>query len=114
MELLANAEQSTILLSAKYLKNTHYDKVYIRIWLSDNEREKDKLLRDRCYKLNQKFPSNTDGKKLYSVINGYIRERRLNGSINFNQEVDYDKLLNMTKPANVPNVSNVSDVSDIE
>ena len=91
-----------------------HDKVYIHKWLSNDEREKDKLLRDRCYKLNQKFRSNIDGEKLYTVINGYIRKRRHNGSINFNKEVDYDKLLNMTKPANVPNVSNVSDVSDTE
>ena len=114
MELLDNAEQSTVLLSAKNLKDTRYDKIYIRKWLSDDEREKDKLLRDRCCKLNQKFPSNLDGKKLYTVVNGYIQERRHNGSINFNNEVDYDKLLNMTKPANVSNVSNVSDVSDTE
>ena len=82
VELLDNAEQFTILLSAKNLKDTRYDKVYIRKWLSNDEREKDKLLRDRCYKLNQKFPSNIDGKKLYTVINGYIRERRHNGLIN--------------------------------
>ena len=61
-ELLDNADQTTVLLSAKNLKDTCCDKIYIRKWLSDDEREKDKLLRDRYYKLNEKYPSNIDGK----------------------------------------------------
>ena len=109
VELLDNIEQSAILLSAKNLKDTRYSNVYIRKWLNDDEREKDKFLRDRCLKLNEKYPCNIEGKKRFSVINGFIRERRENGSINFKKEINYDKLLN----GNCANANN-SDASETE
>jgi hypothetical protein len=93
VELLDISEQSAILLSAKNLKDTAHSNVYIRKWLNDIEREQDKLLRDRCLKLNDKYPADSEGKRRFSVINGHIRERRSNGSINFNKTVNYDALL---------------------
>ena len=98
----------------KKLKDTRYNKVYIRKWLSDDEREKGKLLRERYFKLNAKYPCNIKDKELYSVINSYIREKQQNCSISFNKDIDCVKLINKKKCANVPNVSCDSDVSDIE
>jgi hypothetical protein len=93
IELLDAAEQSAILLSARNLKGTIHNNVYIRRWLSVSDRDHDKLLRSHCSKLNAKYPSDTVGKNRFSVINGHIRERRANGSINFTKTINHDLLL---------------------
>ena len=83
-----------LFFSQRKISRTHVTKsLYIRKWLCDDEREKDKLLHDRCFKFNEKYPSNIEDKKLCFVINSYIREKRQNGSNNVNKEIDYDKLL---------------------
>ena len=69
------------------------------------DREKDKALRGLCFigLLNEKFLPSHVGKKLYKVINGHIRKKHQNGSINFKELVDYEKLLaTKLQPANVP------------
>ena len=76
--------------------------MFIRKWLSDEEREKNKALRGICYKLNDKFPPGPDGKKLYTVIDGHIHRRLQNGSIDFKKLVDHEKLLAAKpQPSNV-------------
>ena len=44
--------------------------------LFDDECKKDKLLHDRWFKLNEKYPSSIEGKKLYSVIYSCVWEKR--------------------------------------
>ena len=77
--------------------------MFIRKWLSDKKREKDKALHGICFKLNDKFPSGPDGKKLYTVTHGHIHKRLQNGSIDFKKLVDHEKLLAAKpQPTNVP------------
>ena len=77
--------------------------MFIRKWLSDKEREKDKALHGICFKLNDKFLPDPNSKKLYTAIDSHICRRLQNGSIYFKKLVDHEKFLAAKpQPTNVP------------
>ena len=82
-----------ILRAAKVCKDTQFNNVFIRKWVSNEEREKDKALRGICFKLNDKFPPGPDYKKLYIVIDGHISRKLQNCSFDFKKLVDHEKFL---------------------
>ena len=76
--------------------------MFIRKWLSDEAREKDKALRGICFNLN-KFPPGPDDKELCTVIDGHIRRKLQNSSIDFKKLVDHEKIpAAKPQPTNVP------------
>lgn len=69
--------------AARNLRGTKFSKVFLKNWLSNEDINKKKLIRDKCYKLNQAHTPVADEKKRFVVIDGQIRQRHPNGKINF-------------------------------
>jgi hypothetical protein len=92
VELGSKSDQSQLLRSAKLLKDTEHSSVYIRKWLTKEEMDVDKKLREQCAKLNDSQEQTTEGKKRYVVINKDIRKRRNSGHLD-SKKVDVAALL---------------------
>ena len=65
VELQSNTEQCNALRAARNLKGTKFSKVFLKKWLSNEALNKEKLIRDKCYKLNQAHTSVADEKKTF-------------------------------------------------
>ena len=68
--------------------------MFVRKWLSKEELAAERILRDKCNKLNDANGRIQSGHKPYVIIDGQVRERRNDtGRINYNKSINIDLLL---------------------
>ena len=81
-----------VFCNAKSLASTAlYRSVFVRKWLTKEELAAERILRDKCNKLNDAKGRNQSGHKPYVIIDCHVRERRNdNGRINYKKSVDID------------------------
>jgi hypothetical protein len=86
--LSSELEQINVLQNAKKLHASEFNNIYIRKWLTKEERDAENDLRNKCKKVNECKGPMADGKFPFVVINGRIRERTNNGRINYKKSID--------------------------
>jgi hypothetical protein len=91
-------EQASVLQNAKRLHTSPFKNVFVRKWLTREDQQADKELRDKCNKLNDQRGLTAVGKKPFIVISGHVRERKADGQINFKKAVNVDALLSQQPP----------------
>jgi len=86
-------ERNIILRNAKSLAGSRFKEVFVRKWLSKEEKEADNILRAKCKNVNSISGRLINGKNSFVVVNGHIRERKDDGSIDYRKSVDVESLL---------------------
>ena len=86
-------DRFNVIRNAKVLSSTPFSQVFVRKWLSKDELHSERLLRDKCNKLNELKGLNSKGQKPFIIIDGRVRERLDDGRINYRKSIDIDSLL---------------------
>ena len=86
--LVSESEQRSILQNAKCLNKSTFKDVYIRQWLTKEERDAENVLRKKCNEVNDKKGLLANGKKSFIVIKGRVYRRRNDGLIDFKKAID--------------------------
>jgi hypothetical protein len=86
-------DRSNIIRNAKMLSSTPFSQVFVRKWLSKDELHSERMLREKCNKLNDLRGLNLKGQKPFIIIDGRVRERLDDGRINYRKSIDIDSLL---------------------
>ena len=86
--LVSESEQRSILQNAKCLNKSTFKDIYVRKWLTKEERDAENVLRKKCNEVNDKKGLLANGKKPFVVINGRVYRRRNDGLIDFKKAID--------------------------
>ena len=67
--------------------------MFVRKWLTKEEKDAEKKLRDNCRTLNKCNVPIANGKSLFVVVHGHIQKRKSDGHIDCTQHVNIQQLL---------------------
>ena len=82
VQLKLSGDAKLILSNAKYLRNNpYYEGVYISKWLSKQDFNSMKQLRQQCLDLNAAYSADKKGRGPYVVVSGKIMQRSTNGKL---------------------------------
>ena len=73
--LVSESEQRSIVQNAKCLSKSTFKDVYVRKWLTKEEKNAENVLREKCNQVNDKKGLLANGKKSFVVINGRVYMR---------------------------------------
>ena len=88
-----------MLKNAKSLQHSNFSEVFVRKWLTKEQREVEKDLRTKCKRLNDHNKPLENGKQLYVVANGRLHSRDADGSINYKESLDINRLISEIEAA---------------
>ena len=92
-------EQASVLKNAKSLQHSDFSEVFVRKWLTQEQRKVKKDLRTKCKRLNDHNKPLKNEKQLYVMANGRLHSREADGRINYKKSLNVNCLISEIEAA---------------